>query len=146
MAEPKMRLAVVGSRDFQELWMVDDYLNQHHNDIESIVSGGARGVDRRAEGWGMRNSISVVSFRPHRLVQDRNHWCVQRHILTGVDSEFTTLPTRYRNFAGAAFVRNTFIVEFATDVVAFWDGHSIGTQDSIRKARELGNLKDIING
>ena len=40
-------------------------------------------------------------------------------------------------------LRNSKIVEDSDKVVAFWDGHSRGTQDTINKARRAGKLLAI---
>jgi hypothetical protein len=43
----------------------------------------------------------------------------------------------YMTFANAAFTRNEMIVKAATQVVAFWDGKSRGTQGTMRDAKRL---------
>lgn len=139
-----MRLAIVGSRDFPNLHLVTDYLDGQRGDIECIVSGGARGVDLHAEVWARGVGLPVVSFRPVKMGQV---WKVDRVELHGegfVDHHILQLT--YRSFPAAAFVRNGFIIEFADAVTAFLHNSSKGTSDSIRKAREMGNLKDIIHG
>lgn len=146
-----MRLAVVGSRDFPDRRVVDAYLDCVKGELEldCIVSGGARGVDNYAEAWAVRHDIAVVSFRPTKAADGR--WAVRRMSWPFQPPMYcipdvTVLPGTYPSFAAAAFVRNRFIVEFADAVVAFHHRDSHGTRDSIAKARELGNLRDVVYG
>ena len=151
-----MRLAVVGSRDFPGLGRIDAYLDCVNGDLglelDCIISDGARGVDSRAEGWAMRNGIALVSFRPEKAsVSGGGRWEVRRAVWPSRSKQYdkavvTVLPGSYPTFAAAAFVRNRFIADFSDAVVAFWDGKSRGTKDTIAKARSLGNLRDIIRG
>lgn len=144
-----MRLAVVGSREWPEEERVGMYLTTLHDAevIDLIVSGGARGVDRLAEAWARRNRVPVVSFRPLNVDPDSFRGWAIRRVSIGADGRetFYILPERYPGFAPAAFVRNGYIVEWADEVVAFWDGHSRGTRDSVAKARELGVLRDVLH-
>jgi len=143
-----MRLAVVGSRDFARLDRVDEYLRGL--DIECVISGGARGVDRESEQWARDHHLPVVSFR----VFDRHDgWFNIERWEYGADGAVTSgsphrlVPPRgqaYRSFGAAAYVRNRYIVEFADQVVAFWNGHSPGTKHSISLAREMGNLREVV--
>lgn len=136
-----IRLGVVGSRGMSPVPVLR-YLYDRNDDIECIVSGGARGADRTAEEWAMVRGVTVVSFRP---VEYHDGWgIVRRTFMRGQLDGEAHLPGQYRSFGAAAFVRNGFIVEFADEVVAFWDGKSKGTADSIRRARECGNLRDIV--
>lgn len=75
-----------------------------------IVSGGARGVDTCAAEFARANGIPLKEF----------------------------LPDYARYGRGAPLCRNTQIVEYADMVIAYWDGRSRGTLDSVRKCRELG--------
>lgn len=45
---------------------------------------------------------------------------------------------------GAGFKRNQLIVDQADRVVAFWDGKSRGTKDTIDKARKAGKPVEIV--
>ena len=42
-------------------------------------------------------------------------------------------------------IRNTDIINYADEVVAFWDGKSKGTKDSIDKAMALNKKAHVIN-
>lgn len=104
-----MKIAIVGSRDFDRLNLVVDYVKSLPKDTV-IVSGGARGVDRIAAVAGLNAGLVVIEYRP-----DWEHGGM-----------------------GAGFARNTLIVEQCDRVVAFWDGKSTGTLDTINKARKAG--------
>ena len=52
------------------------------------------------------------------------------------------LPDYSKYQRAAPIKRNTLIVEEADVVIAFWDGKSKGTKDSINKAKSLG--KEVI--
>jgi len=54
------------------------------------------------------------------------------------------IPANWEKYGlRAGFLRNTEIVAEADEVVAFWDGESKGTQDTIKKAKEAGKLKVV---
>jgi hypothetical protein len=101
--------------------------------VEVIVSGGARGVDSTAEREADNLLLPVISFRPFRT---GGQYAIERWLIRPGDvPERTVLPERYPTFAAAAFVRNGYIVELSELVLAFWDGESKGTADTIRKAK-----------
>lgn len=54
------------------------------------------------------------------------------------------LPDWDKYGKSAGFKRNTTIVEACDTLLAFWDGKSRGTQDSIAKAEKLGKLTIVI--
>ncbi len=55
-----MRLAIVGSRNCPPI-NIDSYLSERP---DSIVSGGAIGVDSYAKDYAMRNGIPLLEFLP----------------------------------------------------------------------------------
>lgn len=135
-------VGIVGSRDYAGLQLVEEYVKGLPFGTV-IVSGGARGVDRRAEAAAERAGLEVISLRPEK--QDDGRWAVRRY-LVGPGGNYAShlFSERYPTFAPAAFVRNGYIIEAADEVVAFWDGSSRGTKDSIRKASAEGKLKDVV--
>lgn len=65
-----------------------------------IVSGGAMGIDSCAKEYAIRNGVKITEFFPD-----------------------------YQRFGRAAPIkRNEQIVEYADEVIAFWDGASRGTK------------------
>ena len=106
-----MKVAVVGSRGFENYSKLSRVLDKVHvvKPITLIVSGGAVGADSLSEKWAEENGIEILIFKPD--------W------------------KKYGKRAG--FIRNTQIVESADTVVAFWDGESRGTKNSIDTANKL---------
>lgn len=79
------------------------------NTVE-IVSGGARGVDISAREYALANGIKLREFLPD-----------------------------YGKFGRIApLKRNISIIEYADQVLAFWDGKSPGTRFVIENCRRMG--------
>ncbi len=104
-----MKIAVVGSRGFNDY----DYMTSILNNIEGItliVSGGAPGADHLAEMYADQNNINKLILKAD--------W------------------GKYGKSAG--MIRNKDIVDNAEYIIAFWDGVSKGTKNSIERARKAG--------
>ena len=110
-----MKIAIVGSRGYKDMKKVRDYISQLPLD-SVIISGGAEGVDRQAVGWARALGMETEVFKPE--------W------------------HKYGNAAGV--MRNSIIVGDCDRLVAFWDGSSRGTKDSIDKARLAGKPVEVI--
>lgn len=108
-----MRVAVVGSRTFNDYPLLESVLNEYQ--IDHIVSGGAKGADKLSELYAKQRNIPTTIYRPD--------WKLGK---------------------GAALLRNTTIVEDSDLVVAFWDGESNGTRDSINKAKERNKVCRVV--
>ena len=109
-------IAVVGSRDFKPLSLVVKFVASLPGGV-TIISGGARGVDQAAVRQARLNHIPAQVF-----IAD---W------------------KRHRKAAGP--IRNSELVRLADEVVAFWDGKSKGTADTIRKAKAAGKPVWIVH-
>jgi hypothetical protein len=109
------RVAIVGSRSYSNLEKVDALVEALPLDT-IVISGGAKGVDRRAEAVAVHRGMTVLIYKP--------------------DWEL------YGKAAGP--IRNGRIVDDANHVVAFYNGTSIGTADMIRKAKMAGKRLTII--
>lgn len=109
-----MKLAIVGSRDYAYRARVLAFVDRLKFDT-IVVSGGARGVDTWAEVAAERRGLQTEIYR-----------------VTAADWE------RIGKSAGRR--RNAVVVEKADWVVAFWDGASPGTLDTICKARDADKL------
>jgi hypothetical protein len=81
-----------------------------------VVSGGAQGVDHTAEVYAKGRNLRCLVF-----------------------------PADWRKHGKAAgLLRNTDIVNTSQWVVAFWDGVSHGTADSIRKSVQSGKPTTVV--
>jgi hypothetical protein len=107
-------IAVVGSRTYKnEEYILDNVLEtlkKENLSIDNIVvfSGGAKGVDTIAANAMKRMGVEVREIIPN--------W------------------KKYRRAAG--IVRNKELVSNADIVIAFWDGRSRGTKNSINLAKK----------
>lgn len=86
-----------------------------------VVSGGALGVDSVAEKEAERCGLPTEIFR--------------------VDTDGVSSRGQ---FAIRANARNQQIVDASDRLIAFWDGSSRGTADSIAKARLAGKTVEVI--
>ena len=68
-------------------------------DVTEIVSGGAKGIDTCAREYALANGIKLTEF----------------------------LPEYGKYGKSAPLKRNLQIIEYADEVIAFWDGISTGT-------------------
>jgi len=110
-----MKVAIIGSRGFDDYNLVIKTLAGLN--ISLIISGGANGADLLGEKYADEYSIPKQIF----------------------------LPDWENNGKSAGFIRNTDIVENAELVIAFWDGVSSGTKDSIDKAKKFNKKLLIID-
>lgn len=97
-----MKVAVIGTRNAPADIGVKILQNLPPNATE-IVSGGARGVDSAAKELAQSLSLPLRLFLPDYKRYGRN----------------------------AAIKRNIEIIEYADEVLAFWDGVSKGTRQCI---------------
>ena len=112
-----MRVAIVGSRDLQnkeEYWYKKICESIPQNCTE-IVSGGADGIDTLAHRYAKEHKLLFKEF----------------------------LPDYNRYGKSSLFIRNTQIVEYAHMVLAFWNGESRGTADTVMKCYHLNKPVEI---
>jgi hypothetical protein len=81
-----------------------------------IISGGAGGADRLAAKYAAEHGLKLIEIKPN--------WKIGRH---------------------AGLLRNTEIVDSCVYLLAFWDGKSKGTKDSINKATKKSVPYQIVN-
>lgn len=110
-----MKVGIIGSRTFNDYDLMVESLKGLK--ITTIVSGGACGADKLAEQYAKEKNIPTKIF----------------------------LPDWDKHGKSAGFLRNTDIVNESEIIIAFWDGSSKGTADSIKKAKELNKTTIIIN-
>ena len=105
-----MKLAVIGSRDFENTVMLNEILLKHKDELTLIISGGSKGADTMAESWAKDNGVETLIFLPD--------W------------------SKYGRSAGV--VRNHDIIKSCDLCIAFWDGKSKGTASGIRLCKKYG--------
>lgn len=114
-----MKLAVIGSRSFNDYdllsFVLDEYCIEHPG--LKIISGGARGADRLAEKYAVDCDLDLQVFQ----------------------ADWDT------HGKAAGFIRNKLIVDECDELVAFWDGKSRGTLNSINHAKKQNKTVVIID-
>jgi predicted Rossmann fold nucleotide-binding protein DprA/Smf involved in DNA uptake len=108
------KIAIVGSRSFSRLDLVEAYVAALPDDAV-VVSGGAPGVDSIAEGAARRRGLEVLVFA----------------------ADWRRLGRK------AGPLRNRQIVAAADRVAAFWNGKSRGTLNTILQAIGMGRAVTI---
>lgn len=106
---PLEDIGVVGSRGIECSTKIEGVLNRilQQNGPFRLISGGADGPDSIAEQWARKNRLETVVH-----------------------------PADWENGGVQAGVkRNGLIISDSQVVIAFWDGVSNGTLDSIKRAR-----------
>jgi len=119
-----MKIGIVGSRGFNNYTSFKQVVSGFIQDGDSIVSGGApKGADSMAELYAKEEYIEIKIFKAD---WDKYH-------------------------EGAGMIRNGYIVDESDFVIAFWDGTSRGTKDTITKCKNLNkqciiiDVKGIVN-
>lgn len=115
-----LRLAVVGSRDYldyQEFSSLLQLLLRTWSGPVELVSGGARGADSLASRYSQDHRLSIRVF-----------WADWN-----------------QHGKAAGMIRNREIVQYSTALVAFWDGESRGTANSISLAKRAGIPTFVFN-
>jgi len=112
-----MRVAIIGSRNFNDYNKLKEILNSLNLKIDLIISGGAKGADTLGEKYAHENNIPIKIFYPN--------WDL------------------YGKKAG--FIRNELIVKNSDIIIAFWDGKSKGTNHSINLAKKYNKSLIIYN-
>lgn len=109
-----MKVAVIGSRNFQDYDRLKRILDLYP--IKVIVSGGAIGADSLGDKYADEKGLQKEIYKPDWDLFGKS----------------------------AGFLRNTTIIENSNMVVAFWDGASKGTKDSLDKAKKLKKTTLIV--
>jgi hypothetical protein len=109
-----MNVGVIGGRDFDDYELMKKTLKLFP--ITRVISGGAGGADTLAEQYATEHNIPKKIFHAQWDLFGKK----------------------------AGFLRNTTIVENSELIIAFWDGRSRGTRDSIGKANKLKKSTFIV--
>ena len=94
---------------------IDNIANYITNQDE-LVSGGAVGVDQCVAAYARNNGTKITEFLPQYEIYGR----------------------------AAPIVRNRQIVEYADEIIAFWDGKSKGTLSVIKYAKKIAKPCRVI--
>ena len=122
MTRPIFRVIIAGSRSFNDytsLQAVCDNLlaRKKHTHTIVIVSGTARGTDTLGEQYARERGYTVERF-----------------------------PANWQQYGKAAGqIRNRLMADNADALIAFWDGHSTGTQNMIMEAKKKDMAVRIYN-
>lgn len=107
-----MKVIIAGSRDIEDMLLVEQAVRESRFRISEVVCGMARGVDTLGKEWAEARNIDVAPF-----YADWN---------------------MYGKAAG--YKRNSAMAEYADALIAVWDGRSRGTRNMIMLARK-NNLR-----
>ena len=111
-----VKLAIIGSRGFDNEYIMFEALFDYMGKISMVISGGAKGADTLGEQWAKHAKIPTKIFYPD--------WD--------------------KHGKGAGFIRNQLIIDECDAVMAFWDGESKGTKHSIDLAEKQDKPVKII--
>lgn len=104
-----MKVIIAGSRSIEDKEIVYQAIAESKFEIDEVISGGAKGVDRIAEQWANENGIPVCVVKPN--------WKLGR---------------------GAGLANNQTMADQADGLIAVYDGKSKGTKDMIDTMRRKG--------
>ncbi len=107
-----MKLLIAGSRSIQEFDLSPYILA----DVDTIISGGANGIDALAEQYADSHRLSKYIIRPRYSLYGR----------------------------GAPLKRNELMVDAADAVLIVWDGASKGTLYTARYAQKVNKPLTLI--
>ena len=112
-----MKLAIIGSRTFDDYDLLCNHLEPYVDKITLMVSGGAKGADSLGEQWAQSKNIQTLIF-----------------------------PAEWDKYGRrAGYVRNEDIIKNCDICVAFWDGESKGTAHSIKLCKKYNKQIIIVN-
>jgi len=108
-----MKLAIVGSRTLRQkevLQVIGQVITKAKNKIDTVITGGANGVDSIAEYYAKNHNIGVEVY----------------------------YPVYSRHGKRAPLIRNNEIIKNSNAMLAIWDGESKGTKYTTDKAKKAG--------
>lgn len=115
-----MKLIIAGSRSITDQAIIDDAVALCciiPEDVDTVISGGASGVDSLGEMWAKRHGIPVIRCLPNYQLMGKS----------------------------APLYRNKHMAELGDFLVAVWDGKSSGTLHMARQMKRLGKPYMVVN-
>ena len=107
-----MKLIIAGGRDFNDYNLIRDEADKFISELNpksvTIVSGGAKGVDALGENYARSNNLKIKIFKAD--------W------------------SKYGRAAGPK--RNELMAQYASHLLAIWNGESKGTKSMISLAKK----------
>jgi len=111
-----MKLAIIGSRTFNDYNKLKTILEPYRSKITLVVSGAAKGADSLGEQWAKEFNIQTLIF-----------------------------PADWNKHGKrAGFIRNEDIIKNCDVCIAFWDGVSKGTGHSLSLCEKFNKPYKII--
>ena len=96
--------------------IIDDLEYYLPEEVTEIVSGGAKGIDTCAREYANANGLKLTEFLPE-----------------------------YKKYGrGAPLLRNIEIIDYADEVLAFWNGTSRGTKYVIDQCKKKNKKVTVI--
>ena len=105
-----MTLLIVGSRSFDDYSRMEQEIFRQYSvdQIDKVISGGAKGADLLARQFAYNHNIMFVEY-----------------------------PAKWYELGKqAGIIRNIAMVDATDEVIAFWDGASRGTAFTIQYTKE----------
>lgn len=106
-----MKVAIAGSRSL-DIPIPDGIIPDN---ATQIISGGARGIDRRAREYALNHRVQIMEILPEYDLYGRS------------------APLR----------RNDLIIRLSDAVYVFWDGKSRGAHYMIKESRKAGKEVNV---
>lgn len=107
-----MKVIIAGGRDIHDYELVVDAVQESQFDIDTVISGGANGVDALGEKYSEEMNLNLKIFNADWATHGR----------------------------AAGPIRNRKMAENADALIAIWDGKSRGTKNMIETAQKKGLL------
>ena len=108
-----MKMLIVGSRSIKD-FDLSPYIPKS---VDTIISGGAKGIDSLAEQYADLHRLSKYILRPRYALYGR----------------------------GAPLRRNEEMVHLADAVLIIWDGHSKGTEYTLKYCKKMNKAITLLN-
>jgi len=114
----ELKLGVVGSRNFSDYSLMKEKLDEIKKQTDTLIiaSGGSKGADSLAEKYALENGLKCVVFVAE--------W------------------DRYAKASG--MIRNRKIVDYSDELIAFYDGRSPGTKNTIMLANQSNKKIKVV--